>query len=70
MLRPDKRELGSLNKAFEMVREVGHGLEGQRQRELTERADEPVAEREQITGTMAVSIDAGEGGDPCQRADN
>ena len=59
VLRPDKRELVSLNKAFEMVREVGHGLEGQRQRELTERADEPVAEREQITGTMAVSIDAG-----------
>ena len=59
VLRPDKRELVSLNKAFEMVREVGHGLEEQRQRELTERADEPVAEREQITGTMAVSIDAG-----------
>ena len=60
VFRPDERELVSMNKAFEMVREVGDGLDQQRQREITERADEPVAVREEITtGTMAVSIDAG-----------
>ena len=59
VLRPDERELVSMNKAFEMVREVADGLEEQRQREIAERADEPVAEREKITGTMVVGIDAG-----------
>ena len=59
VLRPDGRELVSMNKAFEMVREVGDGLEEQRQKEIAERADEPVEVREEITGTMAASIDAG-----------
>ena len=43
----------SLNKAFEMVRAVADGLQEQRQREIAERADEPVAARE-VTGTMVV----------------
>ena len=59
VFRPDERELVALNKAFEMVREVGHGLQEQRQTEIEERAAKPVAVREQITGTMAVCIDAG-----------
>ena len=59
VLRPDGRELVSMNKAFEMVRAVADGLEEQRQREMAERADEPVAVREEITGTMVVGIDAG-----------
>ena len=59
VLRPDGRELVSMNKTFEMVRVVADGLEGQRQREIAERADEPVAAREKITGTMVVGIDAG-----------
>ena len=59
VFRADERELISLQKAFEMVREVGCGLQEQRQQEITERADKPVAVREEITGTMAVSIDAG-----------
>ena len=59
VLRPDGREKVSMNKAFEMVRAVTDGLEEQRQREIVERADEPVAVREEITGTMVVSIDAG-----------
>ena len=59
VFRPDGRELVSMNKAFEMVREVGDGLEEQRQKEIAERADEPVEVREEITGTMAASIDAG-----------
>ena len=33
VFRPDGRELVSMNKAFEMVREVGDGLEEQRQKE-------------------------------------
>ena len=59
VLRPDGRELVSMNKAFEMVRAVADGLQEQRQREIAERADEPVAAREKITGTMVVGIDAG-----------
>ena len=59
VLRPDGRELVSMNKAFEMVRAVADGLEEQRQREIAERADEPVGVREKITGTMVVGIDAG-----------
>ena len=59
VLRPDGRELVSMNKAFEMVRAVGDGLEEQRQREIKERAEKPVAVREEITGTMVASIDAG-----------
>ncbi len=59
VLRPDGRELVSMNKAFEMVRAVTDGLAEQRQREIVERADEPVAVREEITGTMVVGIDAG-----------
>ena len=51
--------LVSMNKAFEMVRAVADGLQEHRQREIAERADEPVAVREEITGTMAVSVDAG-----------
>ena len=48
-----------MNKAFEMVRKVGDGLEEQRQREIEELADESVAVREGIIWTMAVSIDSG-----------
>ena len=59
VLRPDGRELVSMNKAFEMVRAVADGLQEQRQREIAERADEPVAAREKITGAMVVGIDAG-----------
>ena len=55
----DERELISMQKAFEMVREVGSGLQEQRQQEIRERADKPLAVREEISGTMAVSIDAG-----------
>ena len=54
VLRPDGRELVSMNKAFS----VADGLQEQRQREI-QRADEPVAAREKITGTMVVGIDAG-----------
>jgi len=60
VLRPDGRELVSMNKAFEMVRAVADGLQQQRQREIAERADEPVAAREKITGTMVMGIDAGQ----------
>ena len=59
VFRPDGREKVSMNKAFEMVRAVTDGLEEQRRREIVERADEPVEVREEITGTMVVSIDAG-----------
>ena len=59
VFRADERELISLQKTFAMVREVGHGLEEQRQQEIGERADGAVAVREAITETMAVSIDAG-----------
>ena len=59
VFRADERELISMQKAFEMVREVGSGLQEQRQQEIRERADKPLAVREEISGTMAVSIDAG-----------
>ena len=59
VFRADERELISMQKAFEMVREVGSGLQEQRQQEILERADKPLAVREEISATMAVSIDAG-----------
>ena len=59
VLRPDERELVSMNKAFEMVREVGAGLEQLRQKEITKRAEEALAVREEITGTAVAGIDAG-----------
>ena len=62
VFRPDERELVSMGKAFEMVRKVGDGLERHRQTEIEQRGEEPeepVAVRETITRTMAVSIDAG-----------
>ena len=60
-----------MNKAFEMVRAVADGLDGATpSREIAERADEPVAAREKITGTMVVGIPAGEGGDARERAGN
>ena len=59
VFRADERELISMQKAFEMVREVGSGLQEQRQQEIRERADKPLAVREEISATMAVSIDAG-----------
>ena len=59
VFRADERELISMQKAFEMVRKVGCGLQEQRQQEIRERADKPLAVREEISATMAVSIDAG-----------
>ena len=59
VLRPDGRELVSMNKTFEMVRVVADGLQGQRQKEIAERADKSVEVRDKITGTMVVGIDAG-----------
>ena len=59
VFRADERELISMQKAFEMVRKVGSGLQEQRQQEIRERADKPLAVREEISATMAVSIDAG-----------
>ena len=57
---PDGRELVSMNKAFEMVRAVADGLQEQRQREIAERADEPVAARERDhRDDGRASIDAG-----------
>ena len=52
-----------MGKAFEMVRKVADGLERHRQlaeiEQRGEEPEEPVAVRETITRTMAVSIDAG-----------
>ena len=59
VLRPDGRELVSMNKTFKMVRVVADGLQGQRQKEIAERADKSVEVRDKITGTMLVGIDAG-----------
>ena len=59
VFRADERELISMQKAFEMVRKVGSGLQEQRHQEIRERADKPLAVREEISATMAVSIDAG-----------
>ena len=50
VFRADERELISMQKAFEMVREVGSGLQEQRQQEIRERADKPLAVREEISG--------------------
>ena len=54
-----RRARVGIDEPFEMVRAVADGLQEQRQREIAERADEPVAAREKITGTMVVGIDAG-----------
>ena len=59
VLRPDGRELVSMNKTFKMVRVVADRLQGQRQKEIAERADKSVEVRDKITGTMVVGIDAG-----------
>lgn len=59
VFRADGRELISMHKAFEMVQHTGGALEQRRQDEIAQRAQQPVAVREPITGTMAVSIDAG-----------
>ena len=50
-----------MRKAYEMTRAVNHGLEQQRQQEITEYLEEGkrVAVQEPITATMAVCIDAG-----------
>ena len=70
VLRPEQKELVSMNKAFEMVREVGHGTGG------ATPAGADRACRRAGGGARTDHRDdggkhrRGEGGDPCQRADN
>lgn len=61
VFRADGQQPVSMRKAYEMTCAVNHGLERQRQQEITEylEQDTRVAVQEPITDTMAVCIDAG-----------
>ena len=61
VFRADDEQKVSMRKAYEMTRAVNHGLEQQRQQEITEYLEEGkrVTVQEPITATMAVCIDAG-----------
>lgn len=61
VFRADDQEKVSMRKAYQMTCAVNHGLEQQRQQEITEYLEEGtrVAVQEPITDTMAVCIDAG-----------